>query len=497
MRVVQVSSEIVPFSKTGGMGDVVGALASSLAARGHTVLTVSPAYGNIDLAAHGFEDSGIQVRVDVGGATRWPRLLVRREGRLVHCLVQELLFERNGIYGDAQGSYGDNHIRYAILCKAAIEAARHLPIRKRPLGEDVLFHVHDWQAGLLPVYLNATYRPVGLFPKAPTVLTLHNLGHQGLFDAASFNDLELPPRWNSGWCLEWYGAISLLKAGILQCEQLTTVSETYAREILRDDGAFGMELPLRHRARDLTGIRNGIDEQIWSPASDPHLDHPYDAHDLDGKRKNKAALQAELGLPVDPTRPLLGAVTRLDPQKGIAWILESIPWAIRTHGAQFVVLGSAAPAHAHFEQELRALQRRFPRHVRAWIGFSERMAHRIEAGADMFLMPSVFEPCGLNQLYSLRYGTPPIVRATGGLADSVRPHNPDDDTGTGWVFHQPSGSAFREAMHWGLMTWRHVPATFTRIAQRGMIEDLSWKAVVPKYEAVYETAFARRAQMPI
>lgn len=496
MRIVLVSSEIVPFSKTGGMGDVVGALAGALSRRGHSVLTVSPRYASTDV--EGFERSEVRVRVDIGGQTRWSHLLVRRESKkLVHALVEDHRFDRRGIYGDAHGTFGDNHLRYGLLSRAAIEAARHLPFVKKPLGEDVVFHVHDWQTGLLPVYLNASYRPVGLFPKAPTVMTLHNLAHQGLFAAGDFHALELPPRWFSPWGLEWHGAMSLLKAGILQCEQLTTVSPTYAREILRDGGAFGMEQPLRHRASDLHGIRNGIDEHVWNPRTDPHLDAHYDAEDLSGKAVCKASLQAELGLPVDPSTPMVASIGRLDPQKGVQWIIDSIPWLVRNHRAQIVILGSAAPAHAQFEHRLREMERRFPKHVRAWIGFSERMAHRIEAGADLFAMPSVFEPCGLNQLYSLRYGTPPIVRATGGLADSVVAHNPGADQGTGWRFNHASGEAFREALHWALVTWRHHPQAFTRLVRRGMAEDFSWDAVVPAYEAVYARAVERRAAMPI
>jgi starch synthase len=496
LRIVLVSSEIVPFSKTGGLGDVVGALALTLSKRGHSVLTVSPRYGSTP--TEGFEDSGVTVRADLAGQTRWSRLLVRRDSRkLVHSLVQDHTFDRPGIYGDRNGSYGDNHLRYAMLSRAGIEAARHLPFVDKPLGENVVFHVHDWQTGLLPVYLNASYRPVGLFPKAPTVLTLHNIQHQGLFPASRFDELELPPRWMSPWGLEWHGAMSLLKAGIMQCEQLTTVSPTYAREIVQDGGAFGLEGVLRHRIRDLHGIRNGIDDVLWDPAKDPFLEANYDAGDLAGKGVNKAALQAELGLPVDPRVPILGSVGRLDPQKGVHWIVESIPWLVRTHRAQIVVLGSAAPAHAQYEHALREMERRFPRNVRAWIGFSERMAHRIEAGADLFVMPSVFEPCGLNQLYSLRYGTAPIVRATGGLADSVVPHDPGNDRGNGWSFVSQQGEAFREAMHWALTTWRHHPDAFTRMVRRGMSEDFSWDAVAPAYETVYEQAKARRVAMPI
>ncbi|HMV69127.1 MAG TPA: glycogen/starch synthase [Myxococcota bacterium] len=485
MRVAILTSEIVPFSKTGGLADVTGALADTLARHGHRVLTVSPRYGVVDAPAHGFHPTDITPRIDLAWRTWHPRLWVRRQGLRTDVLVESAIFDRAGIYGDSHGAFGDNHLRYALLSRAGIEAARLVPAPDVPLGEDVVFHVNDWHTALVPVYLNASYRPLGLFPRAPTVLTLHNLAHQGAFSSERFIDLELPSRWHAPWCLEWHGGVNLLQGGVLQAEALTTVSETYAREILYDGGAFGLEDALRSRARDLVGIRNGIDAQVWDPSNDPHLDAQFNADDLSGKAVCKAALQAELGLPVDPHAPLLGNIGRLDPQKGVQLLLDSVPWLVEAHGAQIVVLGSAGAANRHLEHQLRALEHRYPRHVRAWIGFSERMAHRIEAGADLFMMPSLFEPCGLNQLYSLRYGTPPVVHATGGLVDSVQAHDPRHDEGTGWLFHHPTGEHLREALHWAIVTWRHHPEAFRRVQQRGMRQDLSWDAVIPKYEHVY------------
>lgn len=496
MNVVLIAAEIVPFSKTGGMADVVGALATTLARRGHRVLTVSPRYRSVDAAALGFELLDERPRVDVSWRTWRPGIWRRSEGNLTHVLLESPLFDRGGIYGDAHGAFGDNHVRFALLSRAALEVARHVPAPDVPMGEDVVLHVHDWHTALVPVYLNACYRPLGLFPRAPTVLTLHNVAHQGTFSAERFADLELPPRWHSPWCLEFHGGINLLKGGILQAEALTTVSPTYARELLLEGASLGLEGALRSRHGELIGVVNGIDADVWDPANDPHLDAPYSADDLSGKATCKAALQAELGLPVDAAAPLLGSVGRLDPQKGIDLVLESIPWAVEQHGAQVVVVGSAPASHRHLEHQLRLLEARYPRHVRAWIGFSERMAHRVEAGADLFLMPSKFEPCGLNQLYSLRYGTPPVVHLTGGLADTVVPHDPAHDRGTGWACWQPTGEAFREALHWALHTWRNHPKTFARLQQRGMRLDTSWDAVIPTYEAVYRAA-GRKVGLPV
>jgi len=494
MRIVQIASEIVPFSKTGGLADVVGAVSDALARRGHQVMTVSPKYGNVDAQAHGFRPTDITPRIDVSWRTWRPRYWVRHSHNRTDVLVESALYDRPGIYGDSHGAFGDNHVRFALLARAGIEAARWVPAPQEPLGEGVVFHVHDWHAALVPTYLNATYRPLGLFPHAPTVITLHNVGHQGMFSGDRFADLELPPRWNSAWCLEWFSGINLLKSGVLQAEAITTVSDTYAKEILYDDGAFGMEGPLRSRARDLVGIRNGIDAQVWNPATDPYLDARYHADDMAGKARCKAALQAEVGLPVNEGAPLLGNVGRLDPQKGVQILIDSIPWMVETHGAQVVVLGSAGAANRHLEYQLKALEQRYPRHVRAVIGFSERMAHRIEAGADLFLMPSLFEPCGLNQLYSLRYGTPPIVNSTGGLVDSVQPHDPRHDSGTGWLFSGGSPEGFREALHWALVTWKNFPESFRRVQHRGMTQDLSWDAVIPRYETVYRYAASKLAE---
>jgi starch synthase len=497
MKIVIVSSEVAPFSKTGGLGDVAGALGPALVRRGHRVITVSPRYGGLDVEALGGVDCGLVVGIHAGGWVHGVRYWrVVREG-VEHLLVDHAMYGRNGVYGDSSGTFGDNHIRFAVLCRAALEAARRVPLSDgQPFGEDVVFHAHDWPTALLPVYLEALYRPLGLFPWAPTVLTLHNLAHQGRLPGELFRDLDLAPRWFSPEGLEWYGDLGLLKAGLLSADQLTTVSPNYAREIVHPDHGFGLDTVLRHRSRDLTGILNGIDTQAWNPETDPFLPAHFSAKDLSGKAKCKAALQAELGLPVDPRVPLIGAVGRLDPQKGVELILDSIPTLVRETGAQFAVLGSAAAAHSAYEQRLRELQHLFPRHVCAWIGFSEKVAHRIEAGADIFAMPSLFEPCGLNQMYSLRYGTVPVVRATGGLVDSVEPADVQKGSGTGFLFHWFDAKAFADTLRHAIWSWRERPKQFESIRKRGMQVDFSWDAVIPRYEDIYARASALRG-LPI
>jgi starch synthase len=493
MKIVEVASEVAPFSKTGGLGDVTGALSKALAARGHRVVTVSPGYGHLHGARAGAKPTGAWVWLHAAGhrfEIAFDRL--DRDG-VTHLFLRNGVFDRNGIYGDANGTFGDNHLRYLLLAHAALEAARRLPLDDgEPLGEDVLFHGHDWQAAILPILLDAKYRPLGVFPRSPTVLTLHNLAHQGRFPVERFAELELPPSWFHPEALEFHGHLNYLKAGILNADRLTTVSPSYAFEILHDDGSAGLGGAIRHRARDLTGILNGIDDTVWNPSIDPHLEATFSADDLTGKARCKGALQAELGLPVDPSAPLVGFIGRLDPQKGIELLVESIPWLVQDQRAQVVLLGSADPAHQRYEGWLRELEHRFGRHVRAWIGYSEAVAHRIEAGADLFAMPSRFEPCGLNQLYSLRYGTPPVVHAVGGLRDSVEPADRTGASGTGWKFDRFDGYAFRNALWHAIDTWRNHQDAFRAIQLRGMRQDLSWDARVGTYEAVFRDVWRRR-----
>lgn len=485
MDVVIVSSEIGPFSKTGGMGDVTGALAAALHRAGHRVMTVSPRYGTI--SREGLVDTKVTAGAHLGRSEQVARLFTAPGAGPTHVLVEHPMYgDRRGIYGDHNGSFGDNHIRFALLQRAALEAARRVPVDGSVLGANPVFHVHDWQTAPLPVWLDQLYRPLGFFVESPVVLTLHNPAHQGRMPASAFNDLDLPQRWFSPHGLEWYGDVSLLKCGVVRADRLTTVSPTFAWEITTAQGGFGMDALFRGRFAELTGILNGIDTTEWNPATDPHLDHPFHVADPSGKAICKAGLQAELGLPMEADRPLVGSVGRLDPQKGVELLLESIPWLVG-QGAQVVVLGSAAAAHQSYEVRLRELEQRFPDRVRAWIGFSERVAHRIEAGSDLFAMPSLFEPCGLNQLYSMRYGAIPVVHRTGGLADSV------EDGVTGFQFDQATGYAFRGALHRALEQYRADGLAGLRTA--AMSQDLGWDAVVPRYEAVYADALSSRARL--
>ncbi len=484
-----VAAEVVPFSKSGGLGDVCGALAAALALAGHRVVTVSPRYRTIDPAQFDLRDTGFEISVPLGGHEHRARLLQTVQDGVTHWLVDSPVYDRDGLYGDRFGSFGDNHLRFTLLCHAALQAARSLPIADgKPLGDSPIFHVHDWHTALLPVLLEASYRPLGLFKKAATVLTLHNPAHQGRLPASSFLELELPPRWFMPGGLEFHGDLGLLKGGILYADRVTTVSPQFAQETLTADGGFGLDPLLAGRQGAYVGVLNGIDGQSYNPRTDKALEAPFDVDDLDGRALCKAALQTELGLPVDATVPLVGTVGRLDPQKGVELLLDAIPW-LAAEGAQVVVLGSAAAAHASWEQRLRELERRFPRQVRAWIGFNDAVSRRIYGGSDLFVMPSLFEPCGLSQMYAMRYGAIPVVRATGGLADTVT--DLDQPNATGVSFVAPTGHALRTALWRGLQLLADADAHAV-VQRRGMSTDWSWTSRIPAWETIYGQAAAQR-----
>lgn len=479
MDIAWVASEMTPFSKTGGLADVAGALPAALAGRGHRVLAISPRYQ----PAEGEHDTGMRLAFPLFGRLHEARLYVVDRGDVRFVLVDNPCYHRPGIYGDDRGAYGDNLFRYALLSRAAIEVARRVPAKHGPFGERVVFHVNDWHTGLLPVYLDHHYRAQGLLRRAGVVLGLHNLGHQGTTEAGAFGGLDLP---GAAWpTLDMHGRLNPLKAGIVTADALVAVSPTYARQIQHDHG-FGLESVLRMRSTRLVGIVNGIGPE-WDPALDRHLPANYDREDLSGKRTCKKALQLELGLPVRDV-PVFGLVSRLDYQKGIDLVQAITPWLL-SHDVQLVMLGSGSPQYEAF---FREIGQRWPDKARGWVGYNERLAHRIEAGADVFLMPSRFEPCGLNQLYSMRYGTPPVVHATGGLADTVRTWDPGRGTGTGWAFRPHSVEAFREAVGWALLTRTRFPEAWRQIQRNGMGQDLSWDRSAARYEAVYKRVLGWR-----
>ncbi|MEN0064162.1 MAG: glycogen/starch synthase [Myxococcota bacterium] len=469
MDIVFVSAEVTPYSKVGGLADVAGSLPLALGKLGHRVSVVTPYYPT---------SGGPYPRVggtwvDVFGGRHEVALLEGPSHENVRTIfVDNPAFHRHGVYGDKHGAFGDNHFRYVLLSLGALEHATDVADR-------VVFHINDWHTALLPLYLKEWVNPRGLHRHSPVVLGLHNMQHQGQTAPETFGGLNLGSAW---WPMtEFDGALNPLKAGIVTADALVTVSPTYRNEILGDQG-FGLQGVLRARQDRLSGILNGIDTLDWDPARDEHLPARFSVDKLGGKGVCKAELQAELGLPVRPEVPLLGLVSRLVHQKGIDLVESVVPWLL-AQDVQLVMLGSGQP---HFERFLREVEQRWPQKARGWVGFSERMAHRIEAAADMYLMPSRFEPCGLNQMYSMRYGTIPIVHRTGGLADTVPTWNPAEEGGTGWAFSPLTADAFIQALRFALDTYHHHPTAWRQLQRNGMLTDFSWARAALEYVEVYE-----------
>ena len=481
--VLMIGSEALPFAKTGGLADVLGALPSAVARLGWTATVTLPRYRGVEAGT--LVD---RFPVTIGGWTSEvgiyeAPLAGGARARLVDCPE---LYDREAPYGVGTADYPDNPRRFATLVRAALEFAARTG--ERPS----LVHAHDWQAGLAPVYLRTRYAGHPVLGGAPSVFTIHNLAYQGLFEP------DWLPRLDLGWDelaidrLEFWGRISFLKGGINDATFVTTVSRRYADEIQMPEFGFGFDGILRARSADLVGILNGIDVAGWDPARDPFLPAPFSAEDLSGKAAAKRALLARFGLPADEAalaRPLVGMISRMVDQKGFD-LIESVAGELPGLGAAFVVLGTG---ETRYQDLWTALAAGHPDRIAARIGFDEALAHLVEAGADLFLMPSRFEPCGLNQMYSLRYGTVPVVRAVGGLADTVRDYRPRSRVSTGFVFEEYTGGAMLGALKRALALypdrrrWRALQAS-------GMRQDHSWDRSAREYVKIYERVVKRSAR---
>lgn len=489
MRVLFASSEVTPFAKTGGLADVAGALPPALARLGVDVRVVLPLYRQVDRGAHALRNTGLVLDVPIAGRSE-PTAVY--EGRIagrgspdvpVYFLEADRYYDRDGLYGVAGQDFQDNAERFAFFSRAVVELGRHDLVRAD------LFHCHDWQTGLVPAYLESLYAHDPVVGRAASVFTIHNLGYQGLF---WHYDMYLT---GIGWehftpaGLEFWGKISFLKAGLVYADLLTTVSPTYAREIQTEEMGHGLEGVLHARADRLVGILNGLDVEEWNPETDRYIPVRYSREDLSGKAAAKAALQRAYKLPERPEVPLLGVVARLADQKGCDLLAEVLPDIVR-RGAQLVLLGAGEPA---YEDLFLSAAQRYPSSVGVTIAYDHTLAHLVEAGADLFLMPSRYEPCGLNQMMSLRYGTVPIVRATGGLADTVLEEAPEQG-GNGFVFTPYESRALLEAIDRGLACYRD-HERWRALQQRGMSVDFSWDASARRYLDAYGHALglARRA----
>ncbi len=484
LRICFVASEVAPFAKTGGLADVSGALPPYLHGQGHDVRLFMPLYSSIDTQEHELApvDFLRGVAIAMGSHTFTFSVFV---GRLpgseldVYFIGCPQLYHGSGIY---TGEW-DEHLRFALLSRAAIECCQRMG-----WAPDV-FHCNDWHTALVPLYLKTLYRWDQLFAQTKTVLTIHNIAYQGVFPADVVPNLGLAEHRRLLFQADLEaGAVGFLKTGILYADAVTTVSRTYAREIQTEAFGRGLDPLLKERSGSVVGIVNGVDYSVWSPETDPHIPHHYSIDDAaEGKAKNQRHLLEQMGLTYGERVPTLGVVSRLTSQKGFDLLFEPIPEALRYLDLRFVVLGTG---EGKYEDFFHQLQQTFPQKVCYYRGYNEELAHLIEAGSDIFLMPSSFEPCGLNQMYSLKYGTAPIVRKTGGLADTVQLFDAATGEGTGFVFEHFDSTGFAWALKQALTTYKD-PQAWARLVRNGMEQDYSWQRQGAEYEELYRQLCGR------
>lgn len=477
MNLLLASSEVHPFSKTGGLGDAVVGLAKSLARAGHKVALVTPLYAGIreKFPAARNMDWKIDLPIDTRRVTGGVWTLELAERLEVYFLQHDGYYDRPGLYQDRGVDFPDNAERFIFFAKAVVHLARHLP------GPVEIAHAHDWQAALAPVLIQHE-KLATVWGNAPrTCLTIHNLAYQGMFPGALYPLLNLPWEYFTPRGLEFYSQFNCLKAGIVYSDIITTVSPRYAREITTPEFGCGLDGLLRERQSALVGILNGVDYDEWNTDHNPFVQPPYSSADLAGKAGNKAELQKEFGLPVRESMPLFGNVSRLVDQKGSDLILAALEEMLSSD-MQFVLLGSGQAA---MENAFAELARRYPDKMAVRTGYNHRLAHLVEAGSDFFLMPSRFEPCGLNQMYSLRYGTVPIVRRTGGLDDSVIDAVDDIEHANGIKFTEPSAGALAKAIRKALVLYGAAEA-LEAYRRNGMTKDFAWDQTARQFERTYQ-----------
>lgn len=489
MKILFASSEATPLIKTGGLADVSGSLPRALHGLGDDVRLVLPAYPTV---LQSVTRTVALATLQVPGHTGKVRVLSAETGSLdvpLYLVDAPGLFDRDGNpYVDAKGQdYADNAERFAAFCRAIVALALGRVDSWRP----DLVHCNDWQTGLVaPLLADEADRPATLF-------TIHNLSYQGLFDQTAFDSLALPPALWSMEGLEFHGQLSFIKGGIAFSDMVTTVSPNYAREICEPALGCGLDGLLRHRGKRLVGVLNGIDNEEWNPATDPHLPARYDQDDLSGKAVCKAALQKAFGLPVEPDAQLFGHIGRLVLQKGADLIVAILPSLMAVPQTQLVILGSGDPK---LEEAMRRAAAPYPDRVSVHIGYDEPLSHLLEAGSDIFLMPSRFEPCGLNQMYSMRYGSVPVVHNTGGLGDTVvdaSSHALFDDIATGFVFEHADADGLWWAIDRAIELYRRPSVWWEKLVRRGMSRNFDWQVSAERYRELYHFALDNPAANPI
>lgn len=488
MNVIVVAAECAPWSKTGGLGDVAGSLPKALARRGHRVMVVAPRYGNYAEP----QDIGVRKRYKVDGQDIEVTFFQTYIDGVDFVFIDSHVFchIEGNIYG---GGRLDILKRMALFCKAAVEVPWHVPCGGICYGDgNLVFIANDWHTALLPVYLKAYYRDNGLMKFTRSILVIHNIAHQGRGPVDDFFHVDLPEHYIDLFKLhDPVGGehFNIFAAGLKAADRVVTVSHGYSWELKTSEGGWGLHNIIKENDWKFSGIVNGIDTKEWNPLFDVHLTSDgYTNYSLEtlhtGKPQCKAALQKELGLPVRPDVPMIGFIGRLDQQKGVDLIAEAIPWMVG-QDVQLVMLGTG---RQDLEQMLRQFENQHHDKIRGWVGFSVKMAHRITAGSDVLLMPSRFEPCGLNQLYAMMYGTIPVVHAVGGLRDTVQPFDPFNESGLGWTFDGAEANKLIHALGNCLFTYREYKESWEGLQRRGMTQDLSWDHAAEKYEEVLVAA---------
>jgi starch synthase len=484
LQIVMVASEAVPFAKAGGLGDVAGVLPSHLVAMGHDVRLIMPLYGTIDRSRYALRPVLDSMGVPMGSGTEWCRVLEHRspDGFTVHFIEHHEAFSHGGIY-DEYG-FWHNGRRFVFFSRAALQVCMDTGYKP-----DVI-HCHDWMTAILPAYLKSQMSLDPLLGYSGTVLTLHNVGdgYQGKCHPSTFEFSGLSQSLFNVDQFEDNGWMNLLKGGLAQADLINAVSPTFAREIQTKEGGCGLDFYVRRRAHDLHGILNGVDDRAWNPETDRLIPANYSVDDMAGKAICKRELQKTFGMHQDENAPLFGVVSRMSEQKGLNTVVAALP-AIIERGGQFVLVGSGDP---NLEWRFQEIAGRYHGRVGTYIGFNNPLAHLVEAGADFFLMPSLWEPCGLNQLYSLRYGTLPVVRATGGLEDTVENYQPETGEGTGFKFQDPSGAALAGTAIWAINTYHQRRDHIHKMQQKGMRLRFEWSHAAQRYEELYRWAMAKR-----
>ena len=481
LKILMISSEVVPYAKTGGLADVVGALPQVLQRLGHEVIVVMPKYGSIDVQKHGLRRHWESMGVWMGNMQEWCAVDVAdNDGVPTYFIEHNNYFARPGLYHDDNfNDYTDNPRRFGFLTRAGLQLVQDLGFKP-----DIV-HVHDWQTALASAYLKIWHWNDPLLGGAASVLTIHNIAYQGKYPASHYDYLGL--QWGNFTPdkFEDYGAINFLKGGIVYADMVNTVSPTYANETRTPALGYGLAPYLNDKGDNYVGILNGVDYTQWNPAVDTLIPARYTPDDLTGKRICKAELQRRFLLDVNPRVPIVGVVSRLVSQKGLDLLAGAIERIVENMIVQFVILGSGDKGLEAFYGDL---PRRYPGRIGSFIGYNNQLAHWIEAGADFFIMPSIYEPCGLNQIYSLKYGTLPIVRATGGLDDTVIQYDERTGDGTGFKFWEPSANAIFYTVGWAVSTYYDRPQHMAKMIHTAMQQDYSWEQSAAHYEALYEQA---------